>query len=150
MGSVKLWGTLALLLTFLALLTWFAGWLGRRHYKRVLELSPRQRRSRLWGRLGTLTLFTTLLGWLVLMLSIGSDPSLLLEGTAASWMYGLYALGLLALAGVLLIVIHTVLCWMAPRRSRWVLLGETLLAFSAVYLAWLIVAFRMISFNTRF
>jgi hypothetical protein len=56
----------------------------------------------------------------------------------------------LALVGVLLIVIHAVRSWMAPRRSRWVLLGETLLALSAIYLAWLIVAFRMISFNVRF
>jgi hypothetical protein len=39
---------------------------------------------------------------------------------------------------------------MAPRRGRWVLLGETLLALAAIYLAWLIVALRMISFNVRF
>src|SRR6185437_6313691 len=84
------WGTLALLFTFLALLTWFGGWLVRRHYKRVLELSPRQRRSRRWGRLGTLVLFTTLLGWLILMIAIGSDPGLLMEGAAAPWMYLFY------------------------------------------------------------
>ena len=150
LGSVKLWGTLALLFTFLALLTWFGGWLVRRHYKRVLDLSPQQRRSRRWGRLGTLVLFTTLLGWLILMIAIGSDPGLLLEGTAAPWMYLLYAVGVLALVGVALIVYHAVRSWMAPRRGRWVLLGETLLACSAVYLAWLIVALRMISFNTRF
>jgi CubicO group peptidase (beta-lactamase class C family) len=150
LGSVKLLGTLALLTTFLALLIWFGGWLIRRHYTRVLELSRQQRRSRLWGRLGTLMLFTTLLGWLILMIAIGSSPSLLLEGTAAPWMYVLYVLGLLALVGVLLIVVHTVRSWMTPRRGRWVLLGETLLAFSAVYLAWLIVAFRMISFSVRF
>jgi CubicO group peptidase (beta-lactamase class C family) len=150
LGSVKLWGTLALLFTFLALLVWFGGWLIRRHYKRVLELQPQQRRSRLWSRLGTLELFATLLGWLILMVAIGSDQSLLLGGTAAPWMYVLYVLGVLALVGVLLIVIHAARCWMAPRRSRWVLLGETLLALSAVYLAWLIVAFGMISFNVRF
>ncbi|MEP6908369.1 MAG: serine hydrolase, partial [Pseudoxanthomonas sp.] len=150
LGSVKLWGTLALLFTFLALLVWLSGWLVRRHYKRVLELRPQQRRSRLWSRLGALTLFATLLGWLILMIAIGSDQSLLLGGTAAPWMYVLYVLGLLALVGVLLIVLHAVRCWMAPRRTRWVLLGETLLAFSAVYLAWLIVALGMISFNVRF
>jgi CubicO group peptidase (beta-lactamase class C family) len=150
LGSVKLWGTLTLLFTFLALLVWFVGWLLRRHYKRVLELQPSQRRSRFWSRLGVLVLFGTLLGWLILMIAMGSDQMLLLGGTAAPWMYLLYVLGVLALVGVLLIVIHAVRSWMAPRRSRWVLLGETLLALSAIYLAWLIVAFRMISFNVRF
>ena len=150
LGSVKLWGTLALLIVFLTLLVWFAGWLMRRHYKLALELSSSQRRSRFWGRLGASMLFLALLGWLVLMVAMGSAPSLLLEGTAAPWMYLLYVLSVLALIGVLLIVIHTVRSWMSPRRTRWVLLGETLLAFSAVYLAWLIVALRMISFNVRF
>ena len=150
LGSMKLLGTLALLTTFLALLVWFAGWLVRRHYKRVLELSPPQRLSRLWSRLGTLVLLITMLGWLILMIAMAVDQSLLLDGTATPWMYLLYALGVLALVGVLLIVIHSVRSWMAPRRGRWVLLGETLLALSAIYLAWLIVALRMISFNVRF
>ncbi|HZX71550.1 MAG TPA: serine hydrolase domain-containing protein [Rhodanobacter sp.] len=150
LGSVKLWATLAQLFTLSALLVWLCGWLLRRHYRKQLELSPAQRRSRLWSRLGALVLFGTLLGWLILMMAIASAPSLLLEGGAAPWMYVLYVLGVLALLGVLLIVIHAVRTWMAPRRSRWVLLGETVLAFAAVYLAWLIVAFRMISFNTRF
>ena len=150
LGSVKLWATLTMLFTLAALLVWLCGWLLRRHYGKQLELRPAQRRSRLWSRLGALVLFGTLLGWLVLMIAIGSDQTLLLEGGIAPWMYLLYVLGVLALLGVLLIVIHAVRAWMAPRRSRWVLLGETLLAFSAVYLAWLIVAFRMISFNVRF
>jgi hypothetical protein len=150
LGSVKLAGTLGLFSLFLALLIWFGGWLVRRHYKLQLALAPQQRRARLWSRLGVLDLFVTLLGWLTLLVLMGSYPSLLLAGTAAPWMYLLYVLGVLALVGTVLIVINTVRSWMAPRRSGWVLLGETLLAFSAIYLAWLIVAFGMISFSTRF
>ncbi|HWU77572.1 MAG TPA: serine hydrolase domain-containing protein [Rhodanobacter sp.] len=150
LGSVKLWATLAVLFTLLTLLVWFGGWLVRRHYKRRLELRPQQRRSRLWSRLGVLVLFGTLFGWLILIMALGSDQTLMLEGTVVPWMYVLYVLGLLALIGALLIVIHAVRSWIAPRRSRWVLLGETLLAFSAIYLAWLIVVLRMVSFNVRF
>jgi CubicO group peptidase (beta-lactamase class C family) len=150
LGSIKLFGSLALVFVLLTLLVWLAGRLIRRHYKLTLELAPRERRSRLWSRLGTLTLFVALLGWLLLVVAIASDSSLLLEGTAAPWMVPLYVLGVLALVGVIPVVYHTVRCWMAPRRGRWVLLGETLLALSAVYLGWLIVALRMISFNTRF
>jgi hypothetical protein len=79
-----------------------------------------------------------------------ADQGLLLEGKATPWMYLLYVLGVLALLGVLAIVFHTVGCWRSPRRGRWVLLGETVLALAAIYLAWIILVFGMITFNVRF
>lgn len=72
-------------------------------------------------------LFVTLLGWVLLLIAMGGNPSLLLEGTAVPCMYLLYVMGVLALAGALLIVIHGVRSWMAPRRGGWAVLGETLL-----------------------
>jgi hypothetical protein len=39
---------------------------------------------------------------------------------------------------------------MAPRRSRWVRAGETLLALAAICLAWFIAAFGLVSFSVRF
>ncbi|SFK21325.1 serine hydrolase domain-containing protein [Rhodanobacter glycinis] len=150
LGSIELLGTLSLLLLLATLLSWLCGWLVRRHYGRGLALNPKQRRFRLWSRLGVLALFVTLLGWLILMVSMASDQSLLLQGGATPWLYLLYALGVLALLGVVLIVHHTVRSWMTPRRGRWVLVGETLLALAAIYLAWLILALRMISFNVHY
>lgn len=150
LGSIELLGTLSLLFLLATLLSWLCGWLVRRHYGRRLELNVRQRRFRLWSRLGVLVLFATLLGWLILMVSMASDQSLLLQGGATPWLYLLYALGVLALLGVVLIVVHTVRSWMAPRRGRWVLAGETLLALAAIYLAWLILVLRMISFNVHY
>jgi len=150
LGSVKLWGTLALLFVFGALMSWLFGWLTRRHYGRVLELTQLQRRTRLASRLGTLLLFCTISGWLSLLVAIGMSSGLLMEGGAAPWMYLLFVLGLLSLLGAVAVVIHAVRSWMAPRRSRWVLVGETLLGLSAIYLAWIILAFGMISFNVRF
>lgn len=147
LGSIELWGTLALLLLLGALLGWLCGWLVRRHYGRRLELDAGRRRSRLYSRLGVLVLFVTMLGWLGLMVAISADQTILLEGGATPWMYLLYVLGVLALLGVLAIVIHTVRSWMKPRRGRWVLLGESLLALAAIYLAWLILALGMVSFK---
>jgi hypothetical protein len=95
-------------------------------------------------------LLITMLGWLGLMLAMSSDQSLLLEGGATPWLYLLYALGVLALLGVVPAVIHGVRCWMAPRRGRWVLLGETLLVLAVIYMAWLLLALRMVSFNVRY
>jgi len=150
LGSIEVWGTLSLLFLLATLLSWLCGWLVRRHYGRQLELDTRQRRFRLYSRLGVLALFATLLGWLALMVALASDQTLLLEGGATPWLYLLYVLGLLALLGVVAVVVHTVRSWLAPRRGRWVLVGETLLALAAVYLAWLILALRMVSFNVHY
>jgi len=54
------------------------------------------------------------------------------------------------LLGALAVVVHAVRAWMAPRCGRWVRAGETLLALAAIYLAWFIVAFGLVSFNVRF
>jgi CubicO group peptidase (beta-lactamase class C family) len=150
LGALKLWIPLALVFALATLLSWLFGWLVRRHYARRLELTDAQRRTRLWSRLGTLVLFAAFAGWLILLIAASADQSLLLGGTATPWMYVLFVLGIAALLGVLAIVFHTVGCWRSPRRGRWVLLGETLLALVAIYLAWIIVAFGMISFNVRF
>ncbi|MDO1529779.1 serine hydrolase domain-containing protein [Fulvimonas sp. R45] len=150
LGSIEVWGTLSLLLLLATLLSWLCGWLVRRHYGRRLELDARQRRSRLCSRLGVLVLFATLLGWLILMVALSADQSLLLEGGATPWLYLLYAAGVLALLGAAAVVNHTVRSWMAPRRGRWVLAGETLLALAAIYLAWLVLVLRMVSFNVHY
>ena len=60
---------------------------------------------------------------------------MLLQGTMTPWLYVLYVLGVLGLLGALAVVVHAVRSWMAPRRSRWVLAGETLLALAAIYLS---------------
>ncbi len=150
LGSIELWGTLSLLVLVATQLSWLGGWMVRRHYRRRLELDARQRRLRLWARSGTLVLLVTMLGWLGLMLAMASDQSLLLEGGATPWLYLLYALGVLALLSVVPAVLHAARSWMAPRRGRWVLLGETLLVLAVIYMAWLLLALRMVSFNVRY
>ena len=150
LGSIEVWATLSLLWLLATLLSWLCGWLVRRHYGRRLQLDARQRRFRRYSRLGVLALFVTLLGWLVLMVALSADQTLLLEGGVTPLLYLLYAAGVLALLGAAAVVIHTVRSWMAPRRGRWVLAGETLLALAAIYLAWLILALRMVSFNVHY
>ena len=132
------------------MLTWFIGWWVRRHYRRPLELATVQRRTRLLSRLGALALLVVVLGWLTFIAVTAADESLLLDGSGASWLYLLYVLGVFGLLGALAVVVHAVRTWLAPRRSRWVRAGETLLALAAIYLAWFIVAFGLVSFNARF
>ena len=150
LGSIELWGTLSLLFLLATLLSWLCGWLVRRHYRRPLELGGAQRRSRLLSRLGVLVLFVDLAGWLGLLVAASANQEILLHGALTPWLYVQYVLGVLALLGALAVVVHAVRSWMAPRRGRWVLAGETLLALAAIYLAWLIVAFGMVSFSVRY
>jgi CubicO group peptidase (beta-lactamase class C family) len=141
---------LSTVIMLVTLLLWFIGWRVRKHYRRALELAPGQRRSRLFSRLGVVALAAVVVGWLALIAAISIDENFLLQGAATPWIYVLYVIGVLALLGAIAVVIHTMRAWMAPRRGRWVLVGETLLALAAVYLAWFIVAFGLISFNVRF
>jgi CubicO group peptidase (beta-lactamase class C family) len=150
MGTASLLAGLSFLLTIIALLSWGIGAWVRRHYRGALVLTPSQRRWRLWSRLGVLALFVDISGWMVLLgiSSVDEDP--LLQGTMTPWLYLLFVLGVLALLGAVAVVAQAVRTWMAPRRGRWVLAGETLLGLAAIYLAWFIVAFGMVSFNVRF
>jgi len=150
LGTAKLLVTVSALIVLATLLLWFVGWRVRKHYHRPLELARDRRRSRLLSRLGALALFLVVAGWLGLIVAISADEALILRGTATPWIYLLDVLGVLALLGAIAVVIHAVRAWMAPRRGRWVLAGETLLALSAIYLAWFIVAFGLVSFNVRF
>jgi CubicO group peptidase (beta-lactamase class C family) len=150
MGTVGPLMGLSIVVLLATLLNWFVGWWVRRHYGRTLALSDRQRRTRLLSRLGVLALAIVVIGWLSFLGIMSADESLLLDGSGAPWLYLLYVLGVFGLLGALAVVVHAVQAWMTPRRSRWVLAGETLLALAAIYLAWFIVAFGLVSFNVRF
>jgi CubicO group peptidase (beta-lactamase class C family) len=150
MGSVGLWAVLSLAVVIVALLTWFIGGWVRRHYRRPLVLADAQRRSRLLSRLGALALFVDMAGWLGLLGALSVSEDIVLQGRATPWLYLLYVLGLFGVLGAVAVVVHAVRSWLAPRRSRWVLAGETILALAAIYLVWFIVAFGLISFSARY
>ncbi|MEO7066848.1 MAG: serine hydrolase domain-containing protein [Rhodanobacter sp.] len=150
LASVGRWAGLSFLLLIAALLSWGIGGWVRRHYRRPLLLDVAQRRSRLLSRLGVLALFVDLSGWMILLISTSINQDALLQGRVGPWLYVLYVLGVLGLLGALAVVAHTVRSWMAPRRRRWVLAGETLLALAAIYLVWLIFAVGMVSFNVHY
>ncbi|MGP1667489.1 MAG: serine hydrolase domain-containing protein, partial [Rhodanobacter sp.] len=95
-------------------------------------------------------LFVNLGGWIGLLVAVSLDENLVLQGKMTPWLYLLYVLGVLGLLGALAVVVHAVRSCLAPRRGRWVLAGETLLALAVIYVSWFILAFGMISFNVRY
>ncbi|TAM97479.1 MAG: class A beta-lactamase-related serine hydrolase, partial [Rhodanobacteraceae bacterium] len=141
---------IALAILLATLLLWVGGWWVRRHYRRTLELSRTQRIARRFSRLGVSAGFVVMLGWFLFAAVISANELLLVRGDLTPWMYLLYALGVLALLGVPAVAVNSGLAWFAPRRSRWVRVGEILLALAVLYLAWFIVAFGLVSFNVRF
>jgi CubicO group peptidase (beta-lactamase class C family) len=151
LGSARLFAGLSLLILVAVLIGWPLGWGVRRHYRQRLELTLVQRRTRLLSRLGVLALFVVLLGWLVLLVVLAAtNATPLVQGTITPWLYVLYVLGVVGLIGAIAVVVHGVRTWIMPRRSRWVRFGETLLALVAIYLAWFIVVFGLVSFSARY
>jgi CubicO group peptidase (beta-lactamase class C family) len=151
LGSVRLLAGLSLLILFTTLVCWPIGWAVRRHYRQRLELTAAQKRARTLSRLGVLALFVVLFGWLVLMVVLTATNAVpLVQGTITPWLYVLYVLGVVGLVGAIAVIVHGVRSWMAPRRSGWVRFGETLLALVAIYLAWFIVVFGLVSFSARY
>jgi CubicO group peptidase (beta-lactamase class C family) len=151
LGSVRWLASLASFVVLLTVLLWPLGWVIRRHYHARLDITPVQRRTRVLSRLGTLAVFAAVFGWLLMLVVLTVTEAVpLVQGTITPWLYVLYVLGVLGLVGVVAILVHAVRAWMPPRRSGWVRLGETLLAASALYLAWFIVVFGLISFSARY
>ncbi|MES2402975.1 MAG: serine hydrolase, partial [Pseudomonadota bacterium] len=140
--------TLVILLA--TLLVWFGGWGIRRRYGETLALSRAQSATRMLSRLGAAACVAVVLGWFLFVAAISADELLLVRGGLTPWMYLLYALGVLALCGVLAVLANAATTWFAPRRSRWVRAGEIVLALATIYLAWFIVTFGLVSFNVRF
>jgi CubicO group peptidase (beta-lactamase class C family) len=140
----------AFLIILTTLLIWLFGGLARRHYGRPLQLAPDLSRTRLLSRLGVLALGIDLLGWLVLLAVAAADERVLLQDSATKWMYVLYTLGVIALLGVVAVVVHSVRSSYRGPRSLVVRVGEVLLGFAALYLAWFIPAFGLVSFSVRF
>ncbi|MGN6228359.1 MAG: serine hydrolase [Dyella sp.] len=149
-GTVLPLAGLALLVALATLASWGLGRWMRGHYGAALNLPPALARTRRWSRLGALMLVVDLFGWFALVGAVGTHLSLLLQGGAAPWMTLLYALGVVALLGVLAIVVHALNNWRLAMRSLRVRLGETVLALAAIYLGWFILVFGLVSFNTRF
>ncbi|MGN6094432.1 MAG: serine hydrolase domain-containing protein [Luteibacter jiangsuensis] len=151
LGSVLLWLSLSSLMIFAAWLAWPIGTWTRRHYRRSLLLSPAAARFRRLSRLAVTVLALTILGWTALLTYVlANDAIPLLQGGITPALYVLYVWGVLALLAVAVVVAHAVGTWRAPRRGRWVRLGETLLALAALYLGWFIVAFGLVSFSTAY
>ncbi|RDS83725.1 class A beta-lactamase-related serine hydrolase [Dyella monticola] len=150
LGSVGLWLVLALVVVLVTLLIWLIGGWVRRHYRTSLELPRALHRTRRWSRLGALALLVDLVGWLLLLTAAAVDENVLLHGSATPWMYVLYVLGVIALSGVIAILVHTWRNWRPSQRSVLVRVSETLLALAAIYLAWFILAFGLVSFNVRY
>lgn len=151
LGSVLLWLSLSSLMVFATWVAWPIGAWTRRHYRRSLLLPPPATKFRRLSRLAVTVLALTILGWAGLLVYVlANDAIPLLQGGITPALYVLYVWGVLALLAVVVVVAHAVGTWRAPRRGRWVRLGETLLALAALYLGWFIVAFGLVSFSTAY
>jgi CubicO group peptidase (beta-lactamase class C family) len=139
-------------LTFLiALSIWILGYWVRKHYDRPLALFRTAGRMRLASRLAVLCMLVLLLDWVAfLLLGVSASSKDFVDGGDDHWLFSLYVLGAVALIGVAATLTYTVMTWVGPRRGLLPRLGEGILAVAALYVAWLIVFYRLVDFSFKY
>lgn len=135
----------ALLLTVLA---WPVSALVRRHYGVRAPLVGAEARLQRWVRLASLLAAGVTIAWLVTFGKLMTELSLL--GRSDGLIRFLQILSPFAYIGGALIALWYAWNTLRGRRSRWAKLWAVVLALSFLVLAWLAVAYHLLSWGTQF
>jgi len=139
----------AIAVLLLTMLIWFAGWLIRIRYGASLNLPRGVRLLRRLARVAALVWIVDLGAWFGIVLTAQSNIAALSDALVPV-LLGLYALGLVGLAGSAVAVVAALSSWRAPARGLFARIGDSTLAAAACGIAWFVVAFNLVSFATRF
>jgi CubicO group peptidase (beta-lactamase class C family) len=131
----------------LTVILWPVGALIRRHYRRPLELTPGQKRQRLVVRVICLLFLVLLAGWMV-AISLLDDISGL--NSLPPWIIVLSLLGVVCIVGTIAVCVSGFQTFRAPGVWFWTKLHSVLLALGCLCLAWFLIAWKLVSFNTHF
>jgi CubicO group peptidase (beta-lactamase class C family) len=140
--------TCSLAVLGLTLLFWPVAAVIRRHYRIRLELSDRQRRSRLWVRLICVLDIVFALG---LLLTVGGDdPTALLSGQLDTRLFLLQGIGVVGALGSLLVIYAAVRSW--RDRSLWfgTRLWNVLIMLACIGFTWFAFHWNLLNFNTNY
>ncbi|MGH8216199.1 MAG: serine hydrolase [Rhodanobacteraceae bacterium] len=140
---------IAIAVFVLTLLVWIGGAIARRRFGRALPLAPYQFKLRLASRIGVILQLAVVVGWLGLLIMF-SNPLTLFHTDFGGWLILLYVLGVLAIAGGIAIVVEAVLRIARGPGGVLCRAGEAVLALSAIYGIWAIIAYGLVNFNTHF
>jgi hypothetical protein len=131
----------------LALLTWPVAAIARKHYGIGLALARDHHRLRLLARV-VCALQILFFAVLFVGLSFADNPSFFSDKTDI-WILLWEILGVIAAAGVLIVVYYAVRCW-AEGRWVWTRIFETAIALACVIFVFLAVRWHMINFNLNY
>ena len=147
LNNLKLFGLGTILICGLTVAIWFGGWIARRRFGRLLEMTDRQRQLRLGSRLGAVLYLGVVAGWVALLTAIQVDESLLLGGALNPWIGALYVLGVLAIIGGIAMVANGVLRALGGPGGWLVRVGDLVLALAGLYGLWAIWAYGFANFH---
>jgi hypothetical protein len=127
--------TLAVLL--LALILWPVGALVRRHYRKPLSLEGRERHLRLFTRLVCALDLAVLLGF-ALVVVLGLQDITMFSPKLDPLLRVLQVMGVVAVAGTLVVLYNAFRAWSSRERRVWSKLGESLIALACLGFVWLV------------
>jgi CubicO group peptidase (beta-lactamase class C family) len=145
--TLKLLGSLTLLVCLLTVGIWFGGWIVRRRFKRPLALDAQARRLRLFSRLGALLVLLVVFGWGGLILAVVSNEFLLFGGGLNMWIVLLYVVGVLAIFGCLAMMANGVMRAIKGPGGWLVRAGDVALALAGLYGLWAIYDYGLANFT---
>jgi len=139
----------ALAIFVLTLLLWPVAAIIRRHYGKVLDLPPAQRRLRLVVHLVCVVDLVFLLGFLVFF-SVGMRKLEMLGPRFDALMRAIQIVGWLGVVGTVAAVYNVVRTWTVPDRWLWSKLADTVIGLACLAFVWFVFTWNMLHWSLRY
>jgi CubicO group peptidase (beta-lactamase class C family) len=139
----------SLLLMLLVLILWPVAWFVRRHFDRRLELSPRER----WSRVGVRLVFLLDLIFVAAFIGLvtyGLSHLQILGEQGTKWFYLIQFIGVLGALGTLVVLLNAVFAWLSKHRTIWGKLRATVYLLACLGLLWFCFAGNLLHFSSTY
>lgn len=142
-------GGFSLLVLFLTLILWpIAGWI-RKHYKKALNLTGRERRLRLAIRAICAADLIFVIGFAILFSQAEKNFDVL-SYRSDLWLHSLQIIGSIGVLGTLLSIYSAYLYWINPAHTTWSRFQQTIIALACTCFAWLVLQNHLLNFVLRY
>ena len=139
----------SLILMALTLLLWPVAALVRKHYKRPLDLTPQQRRTRLAVKL-VIALDILFVVAIVGIVFYGLSNITAFNAGLDKWIYLAQVIGVVGALGTVVVLYDAISSWLSKSRTIWYKLNATILALACFGLLWFVVVGHLLHFTSKY
>jgi hypothetical protein len=128
---------------------WPIAFFTRRHYGKVLKLTPIHGKLRIWSRVVCAVDLIFVAAFVAFVLLAEKSISMFTAKTDI-WLHLLQLLGWLGALGTLVVLWNAIVSWRSQERGAWSKLGDALIAVAAVGYAWFAVYWNLLHWATNY